>query len=328
EWLDRVYLPELTRKAQLTERVIRLLEHLERDGKGKGLRAISKTTGKGTAPLCYITKLKMNALGVRGNRLKQKEFLLAILTKGGIPRAYRIYDGKNPLALMQDVLANDGLGQDLKRRKALFVANRSTIGDGVTNLFNRKSIPYIVFINRWRRKGVRRPRYNVGRGYVAQRIATRGKKGPGVYVLSKKAQNSPRVKGHDEYAFKTNMIDRAFLIKAVKTHRELFNLEEFFGNITPPAGVSSRVKYKKGYVFICFLAYLLVTSLDKGLSQARMGGRLTSLELLDRLKDIKLVTNIVSGRRLNHVTKIPRQTRELLRVFGVKNPRTSQTLSC
>ncbi|MFQ5863355.1 MAG: hypothetical protein ACE5IC_09585 [Candidatus Brocadiales bacterium] len=332
EWLDRVYLPELegpsrSGRARLAGRILRLFEYLERDGKGRGLRVISKTTRKKSVPFCFMIKLKMNALAVRGSRLRQKESLLVILTAGGVPRAYGIYDGKSPLAFMHDVLTDDGLVRGLKGRKTVFVANRSTIGDGVTDLFNREGIPYIVFINRWSKKGVRKPLYKVGRGYVAQRIKTSRKKGPRVYILSKKAQESSRTKRHVECALKTNMTNRAFLAKAVKARRECLHLEEFFGNITPPAGVLSRVEYKRGYTFICFLTYLLARTLDRGLSQAGMGRKLTPLGLLEMLKDIKLVTNVVSGRRLNYVTKIPTQTRRLLRAFGVKNPRTFPTLS-
>ncbi len=324
EWLGRVYLPELDGPSRsggvrFAERALGLLKRLEEDGKGKGLRIISKTAYKRTAAFCYIIRLRMNAPGVRGNLLRQKESLLVILATGGIPWAYGIYDGKSPITLVRDVLGDNGL---LKRRKITFVTNRQTIGDSVTNFFNRKGIPYIVFINRWSKKAVKRSVYNIGRGYVAHRIKTSGKKGPRVYVLSRKTTRS-RKKRHIELAFKTNVADRAFPLKAVKVRRELLHLKEFFGNITAPTRVLSRVAYKRGYILICLSSYLLSRALAKGLARVRMRHGFTYLEFLDRLRDIKVVTNIVSGRRLKYVTKIPRQTGGLLRAFGVKNPQGS-----
>lgn len=330
EWLDRVYLPELSGPShpggvRLTKRFFGLLEYLERDGKGKRLRIISKAARKRPADFCYVIRIGINALGGRGKRLRQKESLLAIITTGGVPWAYRIYDGKSPVAFVKEILADNRLGQKLKRWRTVFITCRQTIGDGVTDLFDREGIPYIVFVNRWNKKGAKRHIYGAGRGYVAHRVKTNGRKGSRVFVLSRQAARFQE-KGFNEFAFKTNMMNRAFLTKAVKAHKELVHQEGFFGDIAAPVGVLSKASYKRGYVLICLLTYLLVTDLDKLLSRVRTGHKFTPLELLDKLKDVKLVTNVVSGRRLNYITKVSRQTRELLRGFNVKIPRASMHL--
>ncbi|MEE9201295.1 MAG: hypothetical protein V3V45_07615 [Candidatus Brocadiales bacterium] len=330
EWLDRVYLPEFygpsrSGKARLNDRVLGLLEYLERDGRGSGLRIISGAARKRTSSFCYIIKLKINALGARGNPLRQKESLLATLTTGGVPWAYGVYDGGNPLEFVRGLLTDNVLGQFIKGRKTTFVSSRQTIGDGAVNLLNREGIPYIAFINRWSKRHIKRPTCRAGRGHVAYRIKTGNKKGPRVYVVSGKNARS-RKRGNVEFALKTNMAARAFLTKTVRARKELHHLEDFFGNITSPPGVLPRVEHKRGYIFICLLAYLLKRALDRGLSRTRTGNRLTHLELLDGLKDIKLVTNTASGRRIYSTTKIPRQMRGLLRPFGVKIPRAPMDL--
>ena len=332
EWLDRVYIPELTGtsrpgKVRLTKRFFGLLEYLGRNDKGRGLCIVSKTSRIGSVDFCYITRLRMNALGVHSKPLRRKEPLLAILARGGVPWAYGVYDGKIPLAFVQDMLADNRLGQNPRKKKTTFVTRGQTIGNGVTNFFNREGIPYTAFVSTRDKRGTKRPVYGIGRGYVAHGVKTNGKKGPWVYVFSKKSLIKKAThslgKGPVEFAIKTNMAKRAFLTKAIKARRELIRQEGFFGDITVPAGVLSKANYKKGYVLVCLLTYLLLRDLDRGLSRARAGRRFTPLGLLDKLKDVKLITNVVSGRRLNCVTKIPRQTRELFRAFDVKIPRAS-----
>ncbi len=331
EWLGRVYLPELagplrSGRVRLKKTVLGLLTRLGRDGGSSGLRVISKAAQKRSASFCYIIRFRMNAPGARRSPLKEKGSLLVILVAGGVAWAYGIYEGKSPRSFMQDLLAHDGIGQYLKGRKTTFVTSRQTVGNGTINLFNKGNLPYVAFINRWNKKAVNRAACGTGRAWVAHRIKTGNNKKTRTYVISRKTARS-RDKSGVKFALKTNVTDRAFLTKTVRAHREHLKLQEFLGSITAPPGTLSRVGYKRGYVLICLLAYLLKNDLDKGVSRLQMGSGFTSLELLDRLKDIKLVTNTVSGRKLNYMTKIPRQMNVLLRAFGVKKPGTSLQFS-
>ncbi|MHC4196422.1 MAG: hypothetical protein ACYSRP_00745 [Planctomycetota bacterium] len=331
EWLKRVYLPELegsrgSGRARLNveKRVLKLLRELGGDVRRDGrLNVMPKASRKRTVPFCYLVRLRMNVSGARRGQRGQRETLLAILSVGGEPRAYCVCEGKSPLAFVKDMIAADSVSG---RRKTTLVTDRKTAGDAVTNLLNRERIPYVVFVDRLSKKGVGRPVYKSRGGYVARRTKTGGRKGPKTYVFFKKSGRSPK-KEQAEFAFKTNVRGRTVLVKAVKTCRERNNFQGFFGNVSAPAGLLSRGEYRRGYVPVCMTAFLLTKTLEKGLSRTRAGRGLTPPMLLDSLKEIKLVTNEVAGRRLSRVTKTSRHTGELLRSFGVKSPRASVRLS-
>lgn len=330
EWLKRVYLPELEGSrgsggARLNiKRVLKLLRELGGDVRRDGrLNVMRNAFRKRTAPFCYLVRLRMNVSGARRGQRGQQETLLAIFSVGGEPRAYGVCEGKSPLALVKDMIAADSVSG---RRKTTLVTDRKTAGDAVTNLLNREGIPYVVFVDRLSKKGVGRPVYKSRGGYVARRLKTGDRNGPKTYVFFKKSGRSPK-KEQAEFAFKTNVRGRTVLVKAVKTCRERHNLQGFFGNVSAPGGLLSREEYRRGYVPVCMTALLLAKALEKGLSRTRAGRGLTPPMLLDSLKEIKLVTNEVAGRRLNHVTKTSRHTGELLRSFGVKSPRASVRLS-
>ncbi|MCP4364472.1 MAG: hypothetical protein GY800_04165, partial [Planctomycetes bacterium] len=331
EWLKRVYLPELggsgRARSNIEKRALKLLGELGGDVRRDGrLNVMPRASRRRTVPFCYLVRLRMNVSGARRGRRGrrgQRETLLAILSVGGEPRAYCVCEGKSPLAFVKDMIAVDSISG---RRKTTLVTDRKTAGDAVTNLLNREKIPYVVFVDRLSKKGVGRPVYKSRGGYVARRTKTGGRKGPKTYVFFKKSGRSPK-KEQAEFAFKTNVRGRTVLVKAVKTCGERHKLQGFFGNVSAPAGLLSRDEYRRGYVPVCMTAFLLTKALEKGLSRTRAGRGLTPPMLLDSLKEIKLVTNEVSGRRLNHVTKTSRHIGELLRSFGVKNPRASVRLS-
>ncbi|MDO8137486.1 MAG: hypothetical protein Q6354_07575 [Candidatus Brocadiales bacterium] len=323
QWLQRVYLPDLDKSTikiggrqrrpcppqagfaypfgepPTSKKVLALFRYMGKEGVQRESFKRLKDCYKGSRSHYLISCLP----AITGSTESQG-LSLAVLSAGGIPRSFTLYGGKADSTFIREIL------QGLGKRKAIFVCHGFNLKKTSLNFLRKRGISYMVFYGV--RKSVGIDNLLSRRGSPSTwRIKIRKGRGQRLYMVH---DNSSQ-EGKPHCVFRTNIPGRPSASDAIRAYRELLEWENALGEIRPPSQVLSHEVSKKGYIWMCFLAYALKKILAKRLL---LGGiEMTPLELLERLKDIKIVTNRVAGERLNYVTRIARRDRELLSTLGI-----------
>ena len=304
-WLERVYLPEAERLVRLGQGRLRKvllnsmdsLSRLEWPGRGGPVAhpgrdrpsGLSTRTGLKPCPYCVV---KINPVSSRG-KVYRGGYLATLPLGSNSMTGCKVYTrkvvGAWPAVPLQIL-------QELKDTKGVLVARYSTLGrDGVA-FMDKEAIPYLAFLREGRKVRRRHRRKYLTFKYDNQKVCLR-----------------------------TNIARKTTPYKARRAFRGLLETEEALGRPSIPPFVPPRGAYLKGYIFVAILAHLLcvgarraVPLLRKGLPRVSAPQTTRTAEVLDTLKEVRVVSNLLAGKRWDYLTGMTRTRRTLLRAFGIK----------
>ncbi len=290
-WLKRVCLPEAERLARLGQKKLRkrILDSMDSLGRQGDHTAGLDSQNRGKNPSKGKGCLiEISPVSSRGKVAGQYSYLATVPLGGNNLAWCRVYKGKEVRALLEG----------LKGTKKVLIARYSTIGRGGVAFLDRESIPYLAFLTRLRRGGTRRrsrKKYLVFKYGEDQKVCLRSN-----VVRATTPQTARR-------AFKGLLEAEAALIRPT--------LPSYLGS-----GRSVRA-YLKGYILVSTMTYLLERMLRQGI-------RLQPAEVLDTLKEIRVVSNVfdksapydLAGKRWDYLTGVTRERCTLLKAFGIKRP--------
>ncbi|MDI6759784.1 MAG: hypothetical protein QMD05_03045 [Candidatus Brocadiaceae bacterium] len=302
-WLERVYLPEAERLVRLGQGRLRKvllnsmdsLGRLEWPGRGGPPKA-------GSRPYCVVD---INPVSSRGKVYPpQADGYLVTLPLGSNgmtgckvyarkvvgARRVRLGGSASGMTMPLQIL------QELKDTKGVLVARHSTLGrDGVA-FMDKESIPYLAFLREGRKIRRRYRRRYLTFKYYNQKVCLR-----------------------------TNIARKTTPYKARRAFRGLLETEAALGRLARPPFVPPRGAYLKGYILVSILAHLLDKLLQKGLPRASATQATKTAEILDTLKEVRVVSSLLAGKRRDYLTGMTRARRTLLKVFGIKRRTTGHS---
>jgi len=297
-WLERVYLPEAERLVRLGQGRLRKallnsmdsLGRLEWPGRG-GPVARPRNVYPPGRPYCVV---EINPVSSRGKVYRGGYLVTLPLGSKGMTgcKVYtrRVVGGRhvaNPPCLGRAVPLQ--ILQGLTDTKGVLVARYSTLGrDGVA-FMDKESIPYLAFL-----RGSRKVRRRYRRRYLTFKY------------------------DNQKVCLRTNIARKTTPYKARRAFRGLLETEAALGRPSIPPFVPPRGAYLKGYILVSILAHLLDKLLQKGLPRVAATQATKTAEVLDTLKEVRVVSNLLAGKRWDYLTGMTRARRTLLKVFGIK----------
>ncbi|HHT9132694.1 MAG TPA: hypothetical protein ACFYED_09425 [Candidatus Tripitaka californicus] len=295
-WLARVYLPEAERLVRLGQGRLRKvllnsmdsLGRLEWPGRGGPPKADRR-------PYCVV---EINPVSPRGKVYPpQADGYLVTIPLGSngmtgckvyarrVVWARRVRRGGAASGMTVPLQILRGL----KDTKGVLIARYSTLGrDGVA-FMDKESIPYLAFLRESRKARRRHRRRYLTFKYNNQKVCLR-----------------------------TNIARKTTSYKAKRAFRGLLEMEEALSRPSIPPFVPPRGAYLKGYILVSILAHLLGKLLRKGLPRVAAPQTTRTAEVLDMLKEVRVVSNLLAGKRWDYLTGMTRARRTLLKTFGIK----------
>lgn len=294
-WLERVDLPEAERLVRLGQGRLRKvllksmdsLGRLEWPGRGGPPKADSR-------PYCVV---EINPVSSRGKGYRGGYLVTLPLGSNGMAgcKVYtrrvagaRSASGGCPLQILQG----------LKDTRGVLVARYSTLGrDGVA-FMDKESVPYLAFLRKSRKVRRRYRRRYLTFKYDNQKVCLR-----------------------------TNIARKTTPYKAKRAFRGLLETEAALGRPSIPPFVPPRGAYLKGYILVSILAHLLDKLLQKWLPRVSAPRATRTAEVLDTLKEVRVVSNLLAGKRWDYLTGMTRARRTLLKAFGIKRRAVGRSTS-
>ncbi|HHT9151973.1 MAG TPA: hypothetical protein ACFYEM_00325 [Candidatus Hypogeohydataceae bacterium YC40] len=179
--------------------------------------------------------------------------------------------------------------QKLKSTKGILIVRYSTLGRKGVAFLDKESVPYLAFFKKLQPTRRRPRRRHLTIGYGNQKVQLR-----------------------------TNIAKSTSLYQAKRAFKGLLEAESALGRPALPPFMPPGKAYLKGYILVLMLAYLIEKLLQKGL--AKHGIRFQPKEALDTLKEVRIVSNLLAGRRWDYLTGMTRERCTLLKIFGIKRP--------
>ncbi|OHB90823.1 MAG: hypothetical protein A3E19_06755 [Planctomycetes bacterium RIFCSPHIGHO2_12_FULL_52_36] len=285
-WLERVYLPEAERLVRLGQGRLRKVLLNSMDSLGRLEWPLRGGPPKADSrPYCVV---EINPVSSRGKVYPpQADGYLVTLPLGsnGMTgckvRARKVVGARRAVPLQ--------ILQELKDTKGVLVARYSTLGrDGVA-FMDKESIPYLAFL-----RGSRKVRRRYRRRYLTFKY------------------------DNQKVCLRTNIARKTTPYKARRAFRGLLETEAAFGRPSIPPFVPPRGAYLKGYILVSILVHLLDKLLQKGLPRMAATQATKTAEVLDTLKEVRVVSNLLAGKRWDYLTGTTRARRTLLKAFGIK----------
>lgn len=297
-WLKRVYLPEAERliklgPQRLRERLLKSTMSLDWLGGPNG----QKDPFAGRS--CVIEIIPVSPIGKRYSR----DYLATLSLRGNNLAWCGVYAKREYKKLLQKVRT----GFKPNPAKRIIVVRHSTLGrEGVT-FMDKESIPYLAFL-----KGGRTPRRRSRKRYLAFKY------------------------GNQKVYLRTNIARTMTPYKARRAFKGLLETETVLSRPSLNPLIPPKRAYLKGYILVLILAYLLERKLREGLSRfatanlpkARQGIirlkpapyliGMGPAEVLDTLKEVRIVSNLLAGKRWDYLIGITRERRALLKAFGIR----------
>jgi hypothetical protein len=289
-WLKRVYLPEAERLVRLGQQRLkkRLLNSMA------SLSRLEWTKGQRGPSPAKTCVIEVSPVSPSRGRFQTCPYLATVPLKGNDLTRCNVYARKEFKTLLQAV----GAGLKPAPTKKILIARYSALGrDGVAFL-DKKAIPYMVFMKRGRltrKRSRRKGRVTLPLWYGNQRV----------YLRTNVRTTTPN--------------------KARRAFKGLLETETALSQPPLPHLVPPGKAYLKGCLLVSLLAYLLGRTLREGLS--RHGLPLSPAEALDTLKEIRLVNNLLAGKRWDYLTGVTRERRTLLKAFRIKMSRLKRQSS-
>lgn len=298
-WLERVYLPE-------AERLVRLGQGRLRKALLKSMDSLGRLEwpGRGNPPGRPYCVVEINPVSSRGKVYRGAYLVTLPLGSNGmtgckvytrkVVGARRVRRGGSASGMTVPLQ----IFQGLKDTRGVLIARYSTLGrDGVA-FMDKESIPYLAFL-REGRKGRRRYR----RRYLTFKY------------------------GNQKVCLRTNIARKTTPYKAKRAFRGLLETEAALGRPSIPPFVPPRGAYLKGYILVSILAHLLGKLLRKGLPRVAATRATRTAEVLDTLKEVRVVSNLLAGKRWDYLTGMTRARRTLLKTFGIKRQAVGRSTS-
>lgn len=283
-WLKRVYFPEAERLAKLSQG--RLRRRL--------LKGINSLSRQGLS-----LNQDQKALSARGfaTRRGGKNCIIKISPLSARGKDCRgsylatLPLGRNNLPRCKVYTGKElrTLIKEQKGFKGTLVTWYSTLGKAGVAFLDKESIPYLAFL-----------------------------KGKAAGRRSRKRYFTFRY-GNQRVCIRTNIARKISPYKARRAFRGLLETEASLGRPILAPFVPPAKTYLKGYILLCMLAYLLNRRLKERLHSH--GIRLQPAEALDTLKEVRVVSNLLAGRKWDYLADMTRERLTLLKAFGIKRPR-------
>ncbi|MBI5125430.1 MAG: hypothetical protein HZA70_04275 [Planctomycetes bacterium] len=260
------------------ERLVRLGQGRLRKVLLNSMDSLSRLEWPGRGGPCPCCVVKISPVSSRGKVYRGGYLATLPLDSNGMTGC-KVYTRKELQSLLQE----------LKDTKGVLVARYSTLGrDGVA-LMDKEAIPYLAFLREgWRVRRRHRRKYLTFK-YDNQKVCLR-----------------------------TNIARKTTPYRAKRAFKGLLETEEALGRPSIPPFVPPRGAYLKGYIFVSILSHLLGKLLRKGLPRASAPQTTRTAEVLDTLKEVRVVSNLLAGKRWDYLTGMTRTRRTLLRAFGIK----------